>query len=282
MLVAIKRSKYMYTALKNNFAMQGKSQQEKFYHKCWRELRKHFGEFNATFDPEEIHRLRVAVKKINSLFYFLEKCRGDESAAEIFKPVKKIFKHAGLIRSACLNLQLISRYRIPCPELKEEQKKIQQEQTGSFLSVEEEYLALIIKAYSLPFKKLKSKCIRKVYRRELEELALFFEGDVPENQLHEYRKKIKVLLYMHEGLNNKLLSKLNLNTEYLGKLQETIGRWHDATVTVELLTDKGYTDAKFTARPEREIRRLLDVIKSMTAGMRDKVFLEAGELVHRV
>src|SRR5437763_7528722 len=89
--------------------------------KLWKKMRKHFKKFTRTEDAGELHRFRVQVKKIRSFLSLLETDKKNQQLLKTFKPVKKIFKTAGVIRDASLHVKQANEYKIKLPEFYEEQ-----------------------------------------------------------------------------------------------------------------------------------------------------------------
>jgi CHAD domain-containing protein len=251
------------------FDMLSKNTEEKFYKKCRKKLSRHLKRFLQTSDPEELHHLRVAFKKLNAMRFFLQRCKGGRSGENVLQPLKEIFKHAGQIRSAIINLQLMHKFRISCPVVKKEELKTVETQTESFMQAGDKYEELLKISGTYSFKDIKDRRILKVYNSQAEKLIVYVE----KGRLHDCRKRIKALLYMHDAIDKKLAGKLKLDTAYLDKLQEIIGKWHDAVVIAELLTERGYNRAKYTGRPLREVDRVMRIIRSMTKDMRGKIFI---------
>jgi CHAD domain-containing protein len=74
------------------------------------------------------------------------------------------------------------------------------------------------------------KQIRRWYAREIIRIGILLtrSGDA----LHEARKRIKTLLYVQKLLPAAITALVRLNTDYLDRLQEAIGQWHDAVVAI--------------------------------------------------
>ena len=86
---------------------------EKAYlNQLWQLMLNNFDEFVATGQQENIHQFRVSVKKLRAFFVLLDDSLSQNKLSKIFKPVRKIFRHAGEIREAYLNLQMSSRYNM--------------------------------------------------------------------------------------------------------------------------------------------------------------------------
>src|SRR3954451_14696788 len=92
----------------------------KHLNKLWKKMQQEFKEFTRSQDPEKLHRFRVQVKKIKSFLTLLETGEKNKQLLKKFKPVKKIFKSAGIIRDAFLHNRQAKEYRIKQQEFYEE------------------------------------------------------------------------------------------------------------------------------------------------------------------
>src|SRR3954451_5382965 len=106
----------------------------KHLNKLWKKMQQEFKEFTRSQDPEKLHRFRVQVKKIRSFLTLLENDRKNKQLLKQFKPVKKIFKTAGIIRDASLHVKQAKEHRIKLPEFYKDQDKIQKEETQKLVS----------------------------------------------------------------------------------------------------------------------------------------------------
>ena len=78
------------------------------------------------------------------------------------------------------------------------------------------------------------KKIKKEFADQLKSLAKTFEKQPKGKELHNCRKELKRLIYRMEILPEQLKRELNLNKQYLEKLEEKIGKWHDTVIAIEL------------------------------------------------
>ena len=252
--------------------MLTKKKQKKYAKKKWKSVERHFELFCHTQDSEELHKMRLGIKKIRVL---LEIYPHTKKVTNQFKPVKKIFKHAGLIRDAHINLQYIKKHKIIDIDLKKRQTKKLEDQTQRFLSRSKEYLKIIKKSrknIEMDFIDIKSKSILHIYIKHIDKLAVVFIKET-QKELHICRKRIKVLLYLYDILNQPLMNKLKLNIVYLDKLQDNIGKWHDTIVAVKFLKTKFHLDKTSILTFEKQIRRRLRTIHSLAYHFEEKVYM---------
>jgi CHAD domain-containing protein len=194
------------------------------------------------WDAETLHELRVHSKRTKALAKLLSECSNEKKAFKT-PELKALFKHAGNIRTAELHLEIFEQHNITVESLIEAQRNI--------IATESEKLCSQKKIYTKDIQNLhyrfadnvltiKNESIVKYYRNSLSKLMSYFVSPIDVALLHESRKLIKNLLYPLKLMPLLLLNKLNLNEEYLDYCQDTIGKWHDAGTTLELLKQAGY------------------------------------------
>lgn len=247
-----------------------KARQQLYFNEAWQSMRGHLLAFCKTRNPEELHRFRVQVKRITALVLYLQKDPKGRDISQKLKPLKSIFQQAGRIRSAHINLRLIGQYSLHNPIFKNEQETIAKSETGRFCIKRGKYvktLKRLRKAFSGNFQDIDDKFVSSLYQKQLKQLSrLFAQPDAPVGKLHNNRKKIKNLLYLHEALPKPLAGKINLNTPYLDRLQDAIGKWHDVVLGIELLQAEGNTDKKTMAALNRQSRRMRASIYALAGG----------------
>ena len=89
-----------------------KKTEKAYFDEQWGGMTTHLKAFIGTGDQEELHLFRVQVKKVKALLTLLDFASPRHQLLRGFKPVKKIFKHCGIIRNAYINLQLGARYHL--------------------------------------------------------------------------------------------------------------------------------------------------------------------------
>src|ERR1700749_3382634 len=82
-----------------------------YFNDQWDLMQTHFKAFIKTDEQEELHSFRVQVKKLRAMLELLDTNSSGSHLSKDFKPVKKIFKHCGDIRSAYINLQFGVQYK---------------------------------------------------------------------------------------------------------------------------------------------------------------------------
>lgn len=254
--------------------MLKKGRQRAYFNEVWQSMLAHLLAFCETQKQEELHQFRLQVKKIRALLLFLQ----GRSAIKPLKPLQAIFKQAGKIRSAHVNLAIIEQYQVADTEIENEQEKIANSESKRFCSevgAHVKTLKKLRKALAAIFQDIENKAVVPVYKKQLKKLTRFFtRPNLPVLKLHQTRKKIKNLLYFCDVLPDSLLQKFQLNIACLDQLQEAIGQWHDVVVAFELLKTEGIADKKVMNLLERRRFSLFASIRALAADFTKKsVFL---------
>jgi len=84
--------------------MLKKSKQRQYLAKRDRQWQQELEAYADSRDPEAIHRLRVAVKKIKAFASFSKACSGKDTMKDV-NLLKKMYRQAGVIRDAGNHLQ---------------------------------------------------------------------------------------------------------------------------------------------------------------------------------
>lgn len=174
------------------------------YKKEWQAMEAQLESYFKTRDQEDLHRFRVQVKKTQAL---LRLC--GRHSHRPFRPVKKIFKQAGILRDAFIS-------GTPEGKLARDFRR----HTGTSLK----RIRKAGRALEKTLRPVDPKTLRQFYKSELRWIAANLATPSPA-LLHDCRKRIKVLLYNYPLVREEL--RFALNTTYLDQLQEAIGKWHD-------------------------------------------------------
>ena len=242
----------------------------------------HLEAFLETGNQEDLHRFRVQIKKLKAMFSLLEDASSQQGLLKNFKPVRKIFKYAGHIRDAHTNLLLSERYKLTNEAFETGQQKIIADGTNEFQSNRKKFIKSIEGSYKslkkqLP--KVSDEAIAEFYKNQLEHIAGKLAVPDFSEEMHSNRKLIKTLVYNHKLTDKALEGSLHINSEYLDKLQSTIGEWHDNIVAEQLFASPELNDLpvlkkikKTNAGVQRNIKSLaVDFLKKATEHEENKV-----------
>jgi len=230
---------------------------DKKFNKCYRELL-------HSNEAENIHQLRVSLKKVKAFFHLLNYLYGNFHFNKMFREFKKIFDEAGKVRDVEVQLILLDSIEkeINLP-LVNQRMRLQKNKKAKF-----NYLRNILKRRSGFNKDVKSDIVKLLKRdftfdkiklyfiRESEELTGRLKKYNPQfKELHHLRIHLKRYYYNLVLLNN-FMPKNKLITEHvdrLNKLQEQLGKLHDS-VSMLGVTGKFKTGKDFSATEMKSIR----------------------------
>lgn len=191
----------------------------------WDKLSEHLEQYFRYQEPNDLHQLRVNIKKISALVQFLDHDQDAAQIKKVFEPVRKIFKAAGKIREIHIFLEITNQLELNHPWITKIFEKRKNRATMHFLRSKKKFLKAAKRGYTKYSKKitsypdfvLKNFLITQIQSAQIQ---------LSEQNYHETRKIIKVVL----NLSNLLPKTQNtfLNIDYLDAAQKAIGDWHDA------------------------------------------------------
>ncbi|WP_373521633.1 CHAD domain-containing protein [Aquiflexum sp.] len=247
--------------------------QKEFLEERWGMLHKHFNQFCQDKNPVDIHQMRVFTKKIHSFVKFHSHAFPNSEVVEIFKPVREIFKHAGIIREAQIHLLNFELVGLTNEKLKNQLKNLIQKETEKFVHKEKKYQKLLQKAEKDFYKELtpisKSQSGR-FYKDYILASQLIFKKKKFIPHLHDSRKNLKSILHITELTGKGISQKKEVNVEYLGELTEKTGNWHDLHQTQLWLKGKKI-DGISRKTLNQNIEDILIQIDSSKEGFKEKI-----------
>lgn len=199
-------------------------------------LNTHLEKYKQNTNAEELHRVRIELKKIEILLDFLAFYSKKIDIVATYKPLRNIFREAGRIRETDVLHQLVEDYK-----LKRFEKDIipDKAKTGHSIIRFKRKTGQFEKAVSRSYQKIK-KYFAKVHKKDLKKCILKTEhklnkelfGKFGLDELHKMRKQVKKIIFLSEILSNKSIPQ---KIKRYGKLQYIIGQWHDKNVLIDLL-----------------------------------------------
>ena len=213
-----------------------KQGEEKIYfEKEWAAMERALDSFLKTQSEDDLHDFRVQVKKIFALLLMLGSNHPHLKLLKHFKPVRQVFKAAGVIRNAHINLQLSQKYNIQNEGFINSQLLVIENAGFDFILSGKHYHNIMQKAY----KKLSSELpaltdahFNLFFEARLNDLVTLLTPLRFNKRLHEARTIMKQLMY-----NYKLAQPaIGFNKDYVSDMQALIGDWHDNDIALQLLT----------------------------------------------
>ncbi len=223
--------------------MLTKRRQQKYLSKEENEWRSQLRIFNETRNQEALHGFRIGIKKIQALVQLSKACSGKsagknrpakkspakKSASKEVKWLTKMFRQAGTIRDANSTLRILQQHQLVSAEYKDQQARQMDAAATGLSELANQYGKKGKKAgrlFSAGIQAIDEDRIRNWYSAQLIRIGILLTWSG--GFLHQARKKIKTLLYLHKMLPRELTEQLHLDTDYLDQLQEAIGQWHDS------------------------------------------------------
>lgn len=216
--------------------------------KLWKKMKKPLKAFISGGEQEELHQFRVQVKKLKAMLQLYACEPGNQAVLKDFKPIKTVFKKAGEIRNAHINLKLGEKHQLNNEGFRHHQQQNLDHGSKAFKNKGCKYLKSIKKAHLVlqnNLGRLHNKTIRNFYHNKLVQLDDFFARITFNDELHEARKNIKLLIYNQKIAARAIQNKMQLDYGYLDDLQNCIGEWHDHNLAAETLS--GIAEAEHPA-----------------------------------
>lgn len=189
---------------------------------------------------EDLHQFRVEIKKLRALFSFSKKVYGITHSSAKLKPV---FKHAGSLREAGIKIEMAKEHKsFPALTLKKlilKDKACKEEFRKHIPAYLKELNRVEIRSKSsknINETKGVVHFFTKERRKAKEELKSKKRED-----MHEFRKRIKRLMYVFDVLPKKERKYLKFNKEKFDKIQHKVGEWHDTTIFLNFIEKNGST-----------------------------------------
>ncbi|HTE00179.1 MAG TPA: CHAD domain-containing protein [Mucilaginibacter sp.] len=253
-----------------------KKTEKAYFDEQWEGMTTHLKAFIRKGDQVELHQFRVQVKKLRAMLTLLDAASPKQRLLKDFKPVREIFKHCGNIRNAYINLQLSVRYHITNEDFLMGQLSKIENETTKFKNKGRKYLKAIKATHKVirdDLRAINNTWINEFYKTRLGQISDAFGHLQFNEELHNCRKQIKTLAYNRKIAQPALDGKLQLNDDYLDKLQDSIGNWHDNNLAIELLSTTGVTEKPVITRIKRQNTRLKRSITNLSRDFRKKAIL---------
>lgn len=234
----------------------------------WDKLNNHLEQYYLYQEPNDLHQLRVNIKKISALVQLLGHDQDIEQIKKAFEPIRKIFKAAGIIRETQILLELTKKLEFNYPWVTKILEKRKNQATKYFLKSKKRFQKTLKHEYpkwcnqitSLPDFILRNFLLTQIKSAELQ---------LSKQNYHEARKKIKVALNLASILPDN--QKASLNIEYLDKIQEVIGDWHDADENF-LVFEKLMLRSATLDMLKKEADKQSNLMRQQLIDFRQKVF----------
>ena len=253
--------------------MVKKKKLKEYLHKHLTAIENNLKSTAKELDTDTLHDLRLGAKKVKAISYFLHEALPGKDGSSTQK-LKKIFRTAGDIRTAQLNLEAIEKHKIKNSSFKKNQQKIIRKNTGALVKNRKDFkkdISKLHKDFDAHVTSIKKKTVIAFFHDHVKALNHNFK-EVDEATLHESRKIIKKLIYVMKLLPQSVKDELHINSQYLNFIQDVIGQWHDAGVTLILLRKSAGTTntalASLVDEKEKLLQKVIDNTKHFLHSLR--------------
>ncbi|MEN0052985.1 MAG: CHAD domain-containing protein [Mucilaginibacter sp.] len=230
-----------------------KKEERRYFDKEWKEMKASLKAYLQQEQQHDLHQFRIQVKKIRAFLILSESTEHHPKLIKCFKPVKKIFKKAGEIRNAYINIELGKTYKIQNDVYLSHQQELQSQTSTRFKANGPKYLKKVNAVYKALKEKIKSinnVHISLFYQNNLQLIASSLAGFQFNEALHTNRKLLKVLIYNHK-LTHPVIA-TGFNERYLDQVQTAIGNWHDHVQAIDLFSGNPINDETAVASLKKQ------------------------------
>jgi CHAD domain-containing protein len=229
----------------------------------------HLRKYEKKKDPEAMHQVRVSMKKIRVYLGFLETYgRHRKQTRKIHRQLNKFFREAGCMREIQVHLYWLVKHHKQAIASRLKLKSQLRKKENAFIrqipSIISELDSLFSSAITCHPANLGSGKAKKFLDRSFDHVCrVLFTKPGPE-EWHELRKKIKLVLYCRNWLDEEAL-RSHVIFSYLSDLdhlQDHIGKWHDLLLLSHLLQAEWPDDEKGAAT----WKTMYDMVRQAMAG----------------
>lgn len=218
----------------------------------WQEMELHFSLYMKDREMEDLHQMRIHIKKIHALILFIAYLNNSEKIIKNFIPVKKLFKKAGKIRELQIHFEKLKKDKKERSLLRKKIFRKIEKENFDFIKKRKKWTLIIQKTFPKIDSKI-SPCSDERLNRYLKFQMEEAYKDFKNGEFHETRKRIKLVLNLHELLSEKSKDTLRLNLSYLDDVQDKIGKWNDLTQSIKMMN----------IRKSPELRELKELTKDL-------------------
>jgi len=255
-----------------------KKKEIQYLEKHWKKMQNGLKTFMQTDDKEQLHILRVEVKKLRAMLTLIETVTHNKKLFKFFKPVRRVFKHAGDIRNSQINVELAHKYQLHNKSFEIAQHETMTQSAEEFKLRAPKYLKKLKQARNHikgSLGKIKDKSIAGFYRKQLKQIAGSLAIPHFDDALHECRKQLKVLMYNHQLMGKALENRLTFNGQYIDDLQTYIGNWHDHVLAIDLFASPEVKDKPVVAKIKKQNHKAEQGIAEMSRDFLTKATTQA-------
>jgi CHAD domain-containing protein len=252
--------------------MPSKSTQKAYLFSHWEGLRHHFYLFLNGGEMNDLHQMRIHMKKIHALVLFNAYIQESQKIIRNYKPIKDLFRKAGKIRVLQVNLDILKQDEKENSLFGKTLSKQIEKKTKGFLKKRKKWSHTIQNTFPNIDSQI-SNCSEKRFTRYLKGQVKKAQMEFQKEEFHEARKRIKLVLNLYVLLPKISPDTLKLDLVYLDQLQDKIGKWNDLNENIKMIKKKERKNAKL-----HELKMLTKELKKSKKEFKDSVYLTIGSL----
>jgi len=231
---------------------------KEFTGKRFKRLRALLRSFPSGQEKEQLHLIRLEIKKIKALLRLIHFNNKDFRDHKHYIPFRTIFRETGTIRDTGLRKELLEQYT----QLHTSFYRSPDKAHGLFENNIPAHINMVDKQKKIILKqiiKIKSRTYTTYLRKKEKELVNILSEGVKQKELHRLRKLIKEIIYLTMVMKKK--SKMD---PFLIKSAELIGNWHDKRILIPWIRThvpkEKETIKKLQAESNLDLRNLRGVV----------------------
>lgn len=228
--------------------MLSKRKQQNYFRERCDSMLAHFDHFARRTNADDLHGMRVELKKIKALLFLHNKTASREKAND--KLLRKIFRRAGFVRDAQVSAHLVRNANNIPPSFFAERRRLVADEAKKLnklvVSHAGKLNAIIAKNWK-KFHAIPKSELRTIVNKLEKQIRKVFYPKLNVSALHGIRKKMKKVVYFSGLLKKKGNKLFTYDTQRIKYLAELIGKWHDTTLAAEVLGNHS-TTRKIPAR----------------------------------
>ncbi len=203
-------------------------------------------------DPDGVHDMRVAIKRLKAFFNLIESINDDFSAKKHFRNFRKIAQNTGVLRDSQVQLELFEKVNkklnLDVTDFENYLKKRESENLESFRTFSKKETIKKLDGSKKAFKKAlkdispvwaETKAHGRFYNLKNDLIILSSETDLKEEILHRVRIQSKETHYTLEIVQQcfHIFEDGTDFTRDIKRVHQVLGKWHDYDVSLDYLND---------------------------------------------
>jgi CHAD domain-containing protein len=241
-----------------------------------------------TGKADDIHGVRVNIKKLKAYAELLEFLNPDFSAGKLKDILKKVFKSAGKIRDLQVQLKMLDKFEKQIGHrLTDERKLMIKNQEKLLKKFKDESKQIDKSTFHKIEKRLDDACKKKIspvsiklflVNQLIETEPMMNKKSITPRRLHRFRICLKSYYYNATFANQCSLKdpEVTRHIASLDQFQEVLGKWHDH-ISFHLFANKLLE--KVSAKEKAIVHLLIEKVKQQTVTSSKKIMKRIPEIL---